>query len=142
MKFLVLCVVAFFAPNLLDDGTPRAPVPQFEDRQALPAEQAPIAGPAEPGDPDQRRILRRRPARPDGLFARIRTWLQDRRSARQERDRTAPRQRRGRRGDRQDVDQAPPAPDRQVPEFRPPSRSQGPDPGRTTWPRSNWQGPT
>ena len=129
MKFFVLCVVAFFAPNLLDDGNPRAPVPQFEDRQALPAEEAPIAGPAEPGDPDQRRILKRRPRRDVDLRGRFRTWLQERRSARQQRSPGRLRRPGRARGDRHAVDEAPPAPVDQVPKFRTPFRSQGPDPG-------------
>ena len=142
MKFLVLCVVAFFAPNLLDDGTPPAPVPQFEDRQALPAEEAPIAGPAEPGDPDQRRIFKRRPSRHGRDVGRLRAWLQERRQARQERARARPTRPGRRRSDRSDVNEAPLAPTSLPFDPSPPRRSPPPDPGRPAWPGSNWQGPT
>lgn len=124
MKFFVLCVVAFFAPNLLDDGDPRAPVPQFEDRQALPAEEAPIAGPAEPGDPDQRRILKRRPRRPEREPARFLRFLQERREAWKERRSSNAPRRRGRLGDRHQVDEAPPAPIEPAFKFCPPPGSQ------------------
>ncbi|KKM94759.1 hypothetical protein LCGC14_1195170 [marine sediment metagenome] len=119
MKFLVLCIVAFFAPNLIDNGDPRAPTPQFEDRQALPAEEAPTAGPAEPGDPDQRRIFKRRPRKVNPLLGRLRTWIRQLRDARQQRSNARPGRRPRGRDHLEDANQPPPAPPRRSSRARP-----------------------
>ena len=43
MKFLVLCVVAFFAPDLLDEGSPPAGRPLLEPCPPPAREEAPTA---------------------------------------------------------------------------------------------------
>ncbi len=119
MKFLVLCVVACFAPNLLDTGeTPHAPPPP-NSNDSFSYERAPLADTAEPDDAYDQEMQHRRPKRHGRESGRLRNWIRKLRDARQERS-TARNQRLGRRREaRRPVDEAPPAPDVKTNAFRP-----------------------
>ncbi len=131
MKFLVLCVVAFFAPNLIDNGDTYDAIPRLSAPEPLPPEKAPIAGPAEPGDPDQRRVFKRRPPRSKDPSARFRSWIQDRRDARLKRTEARARKRLRDRDGHQDVNGRTSHLDRQPADACTPLRRQGPDPRPT-----------
>ncbi len=103
MKFLVLCVVAFFAPQLLDDPAPPAGGPELDRRPSFQTEQAPLADLEDPEYDAEMGKRRRADPRDHKIRGKLNAWLQKRRQTREERI-TERRERRHRR--RVDVDQA------------------------------------